>query len=394
MPKPLRALIVGGGIGGLAAAVALRRVGISATVFEKAPQIAEVGAGLSLWSNAVLALRRLGLEARAIAAGSPIERARSFLASGRPNGTFDLAGLAEKAGAVSLCIHRAELQRILLGAAAAGDPDAVRTGRDCVGFAADPDGITARFADGSTEYGDVLIGADGIHSVVRRQLFGAQQPRAAGYFAWRGIATGDVASLLPAAEAIVVLGRGSQAGFFHCGEGAVYWFLTGNPRSAPRPRAQANRAAALAAIAAWRVPVHGFIEATEEDAILRNDVIDRPPQREWGIGRATLLGDAIHATTPNLGQGACQALEDAVVLADALRQGASPEAGLRDYEARRRNRTRFVIEQSWRLGRMAQTASPIAIWLRDLLGSSPLARRSSEKLFERLLCVDLPELAD
>lgn len=398
----LRALIVGGGIGGLAAAVALKRVGIEATVFERAPRIGEVGAGLSLWSNAVIALRRLGVEAQVLAAGSPVGMARTFLAGGKPTGEFDLAGLAEKAGAVSLCIHRAALQRILLEAAAGGEPDPVRTGRDCVGFAAEAGGIVARFADGSTEQGDVLIGADGIHSAVRRQLFGAQEPRAAGYFAWRGIAVAGAGDLLPEAEAMLVLGRGSQAGCFHCGGGAVYWFLTCNLPPGSRPGAQtdsaqanragANRAAALAIVAEWRLPVRRFIEATEEPAILRNDIVDRPPHRAWGAGPVTLLGDAIHATTPNLGQGACQALEDAVVLADALSRGASPEAGLRDYEARRRDRTRFVIEQSWRLGRMAQTANPIGIWLRDALGSTAFARRSSERLFERLLCADLPEL--
>lgn len=201
----------------MAAAVALRRVGIAAIVFEKAPQIAEIGAGLSLWSNAVIALRRLGLEAQILGAGSPVARARSYLADGKPTGEFDLAGLAEKAGAASLCIHRAELQRILLEAVRAQDPEAVRTGRECVGFAADGAGITAGFADGATERGDVLIGADGIHSAIRRQLFGVQEPHRAGYFAWRGIARNGAAGLLPEGEAMVVLGRGAQAGVFHCG---------------------------------------------------------------------------------------------------------------------------------------------------------------------------------
>ena len=105
-----------------------------------------------------------------------------------------------------------------------------------------------------------------------------------------------------------------------------------------------------------------------------------------------LLGDAIHATTPNLGQGACQALEDAIVLADSLRQSPSPEAGLRDYEARRRSRTTFVIRQSWRMGTRLQLSNPIAMRLREILGSTSWAHRQSERLFERLLRVDLPEL--
>jgi 2-polyprenyl-6-methoxyphenol hydroxylase-like FAD-dependent oxidoreductase len=105
-----------------------------------------------------------------------------------------------------------------------------------------------------------------------------------------------------------------------------------------------------------------------------------------------LLGDAAHATTPNLGQGACQALEDAVVLADALRGAPLPEAGLRDYQARRRGRANFVIEQSWRLGTITQLANPIGVWLRDTLGTTRWSQKYTEKLFAKLLRVDLPEL--
>src|SRR5215467_7448486 len=167
----MRALIVGGGIGGLAAAVALQRVGITAAVFEKAPQITEVGAGLSLWSNAMVALRRLGLDA----AGSVIERTRTFLFSGESFGSIDFAALDEKAGAPSICLHRATLQRLLLDAALCDDPRSVQTGRECTGFEADAATATALFSNGAREHGDVLIGADGIHSVIRGQLFGSER---------------------------------------------------------------------------------------------------------------------------------------------------------------------------------------------------------------------------
>jgi 2-polyprenyl-6-methoxyphenol hydroxylase-like FAD-dependent oxidoreductase len=184
----MRALIAGGGIGGLAAVVALQRVGIEAAVFEKAPEFAEVGAGLSLWSNAMLALRRLGLEVAALQAGSVIERARTFLSTGESLGSVDFAALGEKAGAPSVCLHRAALQHLLLDAALAGDPSSVQTGRECTGFEADAGGVAVLFPNGSRERGDVLIGADGIHSVIREQLFGGERIRFAGYLAWRGIA--------------------------------------------------------------------------------------------------------------------------------------------------------------------------------------------------------------
>src|SRR5262245_37177503 len=143
----MRALIIGGGIGGLAAAVALQRVGIEAVVFEKAPEITEVGAGLSLWSNAILAARRLGIEAEIVAAGSVVSKTRSLLPSAEPIDEFDVAALSRKADAPTVCAHRADLQRILLGAALACDPTAVRTGCECVACEQEGGGVSAVFAD-------------------------------------------------------------------------------------------------------------------------------------------------------------------------------------------------------------------------------------------------------
>jgi 2-polyprenyl-6-methoxyphenol hydroxylase-like FAD-dependent oxidoreductase len=237
----------------------------------------------------------------------------------------------------------------------------------------------------------VLIGADGIRSVIREQLFGSEGLRFSGYLAWRGIA--EDASPLRERESLVVVARGTQAGCFHCGEQRLYWFLTRNATPGSHAGPLGNRGEVIECIKNWRVPFRPFVEATKEDAILRSDVVDRPGRRVWGAGRATLLGDAIHATTPNLGQGACQALEDAVVLADSLRRSSSAEAGLRDYEARRRSRANFVIGQSWRMGTVLQLDNPVGVWLRNVLGSASWTQKRTERLFERLLRVELPELA-
>jgi len=159
--KPIRALIGGGGIGGLAAAVALRNVGIDAAVFEKAPQIAEISAGVPLWSNALIVLRRLGLEARALAAGAIIDDAATVLPQGKALPGLDVAALGAKAGASTICIRRGALQHLLLEAALAAAAT-VETARECIGRTGDGYGCIARFADGSMERGDVPIGADGI----------------------------------------------------------------------------------------------------------------------------------------------------------------------------------------------------------------------------------------
>jgi 2-polyprenyl-6-methoxyphenol hydroxylase-like FAD-dependent oxidoreductase len=391
-----RALIIGGGIGGLAAAVALRRVGIESAVFERAPEIREVGAGLSLWSNAVKALRRLRVEEAVTRAGSVIETALTVDRRGRVLSEVSMADLGRRCGADSVCAHRADLQRVLLEAAG---PGRVRTGAECVAVEERPaapgsaGGVAVRFADGSTEEGDLLIGADGIRSVVRRSLFGPTEPRYAGYATWRGIARGPgVSDLLPAGRILFATGRGSQVGVFHCGPGRIYWFATKNGPAGAAESPRGRKAEVMEALSGWCEPVPAVVAATDEADIIRGDIIDRPPTDAWGRGRITLLGDAVHATTPNLGQGACQALEDAVVLADRVAQCDNPLAALRQYEEARRERTALVINQSRRLGSMLQWSNPVLVVLRNFLMRTSYARRQGIRLFEELLGYDPPEL--
>jgi 2-polyprenyl-6-methoxyphenol hydroxylase-like FAD-dependent oxidoreductase len=382
-------VVVGGGIGGLAAAVALRRVGIPAAVYERAPEIREVGAGLSLWSNAVKALRRLGLEDAVVARGSPIEEALTRTDRGVVLSHAPIGDLNRRAGAPSVCAHRADLQQTL---AAALDPGRVHLNATCVGFAEDAGGVTARFADGRTARGALLVGADGIRSAVRDQLLGRSEPRYAGYFAYRGIARGEFPELPPGRTEFAV-GRGAQLGLFHCGPGRAYWFATVNaPAGTPTPDPDSLKAEAVKRFAGWYDPIPAVIAATEPTAVLKGDIIDRPPTWPWGRGRVTLLGDAIHPTTPNLGQGACQALEDAVVLADCLRRRGPTEAGLREYEQARRARTAMVTRRSWSLGKVFQLENRIAIAARNWLFRRRFGERQGLKLFEELLGYDPPEL--
>jgi 2-polyprenyl-6-methoxyphenol hydroxylase-like FAD-dependent oxidoreductase len=372
----MKALIVGGGIGGLAAAVALHREGIEPVVLERATRIEEVGAGLSLWSNAMVALRCLGLEARVFQAGSVLTRAVTLAASGKQIDSVDIAELSRKAGADSVCAHRADLQWALADAL---PPGVIRTGSACQSFLIEADQVVARLNGGKEVRGDILIGADGIHSAIRKQLLGDSAPRYAGYVALRGIAQSS--RWLAPGEHRFVQGRGSQIGVLPCGRDRTYWFATRNAKA----KTTWTKAQLLDWLRGWPDVARAVVEATAESAILQNDVIDRPPSRQWGRGRVTLLGDAIHPTTPNLGQGACQALEDAVALAECLRGEASVEDRLRAYEFSRMRRTAMVTERSWRLGQILQWQNPAAVWLRDALTRTGPGRRTGVKLMEEML---------
>lgn len=385
-----RALVIGGGIGGLAAAVALRRVGIEAEVFERAPEIREVGAGLSLWSNAVLALRRLGLDEAVLALGSQVGRVRTLSDDGRPLDEIDLEPLARQAGAPSVCAHRADLQGVLAGAL---PPDTVHTGAECIGVELQGDRVTAHFAGGRIEEGDLLIGADGIHSAVRASLFGHSKPRYAGYTCWRGVANLEHPGLPPELS-LLLLGAGTQVGLWRCGSGRVYWFIASHAPQGQADPPEGASAALLRAFESWHPVLAAALSATEGSAVFRNDIIDRPPTRGWGEGRVTLLGDAAHPTTPNLGQGACQALEDAVVLADSLATSAETAVALRRYERLRQPRTALVTRQSWLAGRVLQWQSTLGVRLRERMVRAPIVRRRGEVLLEELLCYPLPELED
>lgn len=351
-----RIAIAGGGIGGLAAAIALRGAGFSAIeVHERASEFREVGAAITLWSNALHALARLGLDGAVRAAGTEVVAGEFHDPSGRVLVTTPVAEVARELGAPCVCLHRADLQAILVRAA--GGAAAIRLGSACAGVrAADSDEPRLLLEGGGEVAADVVVGADGLRSAVRASLFGPAPPRYAGYPCWRAIARFREAARLPRGLAFETWGKGARFGAIGVDAERVYWFASVN---APEGGTDAGdpRRILLDRFGSWHAPIAALVESTPAESIQRLDILDRPPSRAWGRGRVTLLGDAIHPTTPNLGQGACLALEDAIVLADSLRGASDPARALREYESRRRARTAAVVRRSRRLGAMGQLGS-------------------------------------
>ena len=385
---PMKALIIGGGIGGVSTAIALGRVGIEAVVFEQAGELREIGAGLSVWTNAVKALRKLGAGDSVLAGGSIIERFEARNWRGEVLGETPFGELGRKLGAPNVIIHRAELLR---GLAKLIDERSVYCNARCVGFEQNSRGATACFADGQKEAGDFLIGADGLHSVIRAKLLGESKPRYAGYTCWRGLAQFTHPEF-PDGYSFESWGPGRRFAIHHCGEGHVFWYATKNlPEGTPVSEA-GHQAEVLASFKEWHTPIPDVIKATESSAILRNDIVDRKPVKRWSHGWITLLGDAAHPTTPNLGQGACQAIEDAVVLAACLRTASDVPAALRSYQVQRLARTTDITNQSWLIGKICQWENPLACWLRNNLSRTTLAQRSGLRMIEKLFSHDLPDL--
>jgi 2-polyprenyl-6-methoxyphenol hydroxylase-like FAD-dependent oxidoreductase len=360
MNEPI--LIAGGGIGGLTAAIALRRAGFPVEVHERAPEIREVGAGITLQANAVLALRRIGLDRAVMAAGRPIEVASIRRWDGALLGGTDFREIEALLGAPSVAIHRATLQKILLEALG---PGVLHAGSAVAGYEAGPDGVEVRLGNGRRIAGAALIGADGIHSAVRARLLGDGDPLYGGYVSWRGVTPENFHPALR--EVSESWGPGRRFGIVPIEKGRVYWFTTLNTPPGGRDEPGRSRATLLRLFEGWHPPIQALLEATPEEAILRNDILHRMPVRKWGEGRVTLLGDAAHPMTPNLGQGAGQAIEDAVVLAECLHGEPDLLPALRRYETRRIPRANGFVLGSLRLGRLAQWENGLARGLRDRL---------------------------
>jgi 2-polyprenyl-6-methoxyphenol hydroxylase-like FAD-dependent oxidoreductase len=374
MNRNPKALIVGAGIGGLTAAIALRQAGIEATVYERADELKELGAGIALSSNAMKVLSKLGLADRVAAHGVP-------LASGAIKtwqGAVILQAAEETGQFINVCVHRADLQRVLLEALG---EEALRLSYECVGFEQRRGGVAARFANGDEVEGDCLVGADGLHSVTRASIHGPERPRYAGYTAWRGVTLFQTE--LATSES---WGPGRRFGIVPIGGGRVYWFATKNAPEGEPEQPERRKQELLELFKGWHPPIEGIIQATEPGVILRHDLYDRKPLRQpWGEGHVTLLGDAAHPTTPNLGQGAGQAIEDALVLAQHLRGATEIASALRQYEAARRPRTAYITNLSWSIGKMAQLENPLACRVRNTaLRAVPfrIQRRQLEKVLQ------------
>jgi 2-polyprenyl-6-methoxyphenol hydroxylase-like FAD-dependent oxidoreductase len=363
-PRPIRrVLIAGGGIGGIATALALQQQGIDSVVFERAPQLRDGGAGLHIWTNGMLALAALGV-ADQVAEIAPAQSVCYFATStGRVIGEYPVGQFVERYGQPTVAIGRSDLHAILRASVTAP----IVTGAEVTGYTECADGVSLHFADGTSEEGDLLVGADGVHSAVRAQLLGPQPPDYTGYVAWRGHAT-MTHDEFPPGSFRALFGPGTRFTYYDIAPGVVHWMSVANGPAGGRDEGTPEQTLGMlrARHAGWTAPVRQILDATSPESVLRGDVVDRKPDSVWGQGRVTLLGDSAHAVSFNIGQGACLAIEDALVLAGHLAApGAAVTQALRAYEAERQERTRPMQLLAHRVGVIGALENPAAIWLRD-----------------------------
>jgi 2-polyprenyl-6-methoxyphenol hydroxylase-like FAD-dependent oxidoreductase len=339
----LRVLVVGAGIAGLGAARALRQRGFAADVVERDPAWAHTGAGIYLPGNAARALCALGLESAVAERGSLIRHQRLCDHRGRLLADIDLAALWGDVGPC-LALHRADLHAVL---ASHGDPVPARMGVSLQGLSQQDETVTVEFHNGSAGRYDLVIGADGIHSTVRRLAVGADLVRPVGQVAWR-----FVTRCPPEVTTwTVLLGREVTFLAVPIGRGQVYCYCDAPTDSAPRPESEEVTGRLGELLTGFADPVPAILDTLGPGGAVHLAPIEEVTLDRWSVGSVLLIGDAAHATSPNMAEGAAMALEDGLVLAECLASGRSIAQTVASFQARRRPRTQWVLAQTHRRDR-------------------------------------------
>lgn len=337
----LKAIIIGAGIGGLTTGIALKRAGYQIELYDRVRELRPAGAGISLWSNGVKVMNALGLGDEIHKIGGEMNRMTYLSKENEALNDIDLLPLIDQVGQRPYPVSRSELQSMLLEQLG---KEYVKLETKCIGVKEEGNQVTAIFEDGSTATGDVLIGADGVHSVLRNYVTQQKpEPRYADYVNWNGLVDASP-ELADKHSWVIYVGDGKRASMMPVGGDRFYYFF-GVPMkkgTVVEPKDRRDELATL--FQGWPEPVQNLIQKLNPLETNRLEIHDLDPLEKLSRGRVVLVGDAGHATTPTLGQGGCQAMEDAEILCRYLvTTNISVEDALQRYESARKERTARLV---------------------------------------------------
>lgn len=369
-------LIIGGGIAGLCTAIALQQTGMQVKVYERSLMPNAAGAGIIIAPNALQALEPYGISDEIVRQGYPSDGFHLLSERGRP--ITQLEVLSDYGDQYS--IHRKDLHQILLSAL---PPDTVEWGKTFSRLEQKDNRVRAIFDDGSYAEGDLLAAADGIYSKVRQQLVAKEPYRYAGYTCWRGVVSGDDLPGL-SAHFIETWGTKGRFGIVPLPNNQVYWYAVINARQSDPHIASYSTKDLHRLFKDYHDPIPDLLLKTNASDMIHRDIVDIVPMERFYSDRVVFVGDAAHAITPNMGQGACLAMEDARVLAESFRMQVSYQEAFADYDARRRKRIEYISKQSRQIGKIAQSESFLFSGIRNQLmkhAPTKISRRQAEYLY-------------
>lgn len=356
----MKILINGGGIAGLTCAISLHKLGIETEVFEAAQEIKPVGAGIVIQTNAIKALEYLGIEDKIIEFANPINQLAildekgSVIKSQKPRSSNrELFG--------GLAIHRHTLHKILKSYL----PDNIFfTNKKAISFSLKDEKVNLQFEDGSTAQGDYLISADGINSNIRLQLIPDSKPRYAGYICWRSVIDNNNPEIKEATE---TWGSKGRFGIVPINENKIYWYATINSSQFDVKINHYSLQNLKEHFSDYHILVREVLNKSSDKNLIKNHICDIKPLSQFAFNKVLLIGDAAHATTPNLGQGACQAIEDVMILHREINTGIDIPTAFKSFEQRRIEKAKFIIETSRKLGAIGQIENKFLISLRNTI---------------------------
>lgn len=367
--------IIGAGIGGLTLGNILKQHQLDFKVYESAPEIKPIGAGIMMAVNAMQIFDRLGLKEKIENAGNKIHGISITDESLKPITKTSIPALEKKYNSCNVAIHRAELQRIL----------AENIGYENIQLnhslnkIEKKENYSLHFDNGIQAESKILFGADGIKSKIRDQILKTGNIRSAGQKCWRGLAEFDLPEQFNQ-EAIEMWGKGKRFGFVKISDTKLYWYALVNERKHKRYLKPGDY------FEDFHPLVLDILEATLEENIFLNDIIDLSPIPSWYSDNLCLIGDAAHATTPNMGQGACQAIEDAYVIGQLLKKNQDFNAVFEEYQKIRRKKVNYIVDTSWKIGKISQWEKGNA--LRNFL-MRLIPESTNQKLAEKVIRLEM-----
>jgi 2-polyprenyl-6-methoxyphenol hydroxylase-like FAD-dependent oxidoreductase len=369
--------IIGAGIGGLSTAIALEQKGIKTRIFEQSEQIKEVGAGIILANNAMQVYEKLGLRKIIEENGNPISSMNITKSNLKPLSKIDLSHFEQKHNTKNVAIHRGKLQQILIDKLKSTE---INLDHKLTSIVENSNGYFMKFQNGEQIQSSTVLGADGLNSIVRQNIFPKNSIRNANQICWRGITECELPIKFKN-ELNEAWGKSERFGFVQIAENKIYWYALKSFKKNSNEFSINNLEQYFDDYSSI---IKDIIKSTKKEHINTAEISDLKPTNIWFKENVCLIGDSAHATTPNMGQGACQAIEDAFVLSECLHKYEITKA-FSEYQKLRLPKAHQVVKASWLVGKMAHLKNPILISLRNQmlrLTPSSVNRKQNEQIFQ------------